>query len=91
VRAALGDAIADLQGGHIPLDATVGSQQYALRNGHHIPIHGGIGDPNGEFNAIYAPWIPGKGLGPVDDGSSFVQVVTWHDGPCPLHFTASLE
>ena len=82
VRNALGDALVDLRNAHIALNATVGSQQFVIRNGHRIAIHGGVGDPNGEFNAIYAPWSS-HGLAQVDDGSSFVQVVTWGAGPCP--------
>jgi acyl-homoserine-lactone acylase len=81
-KQALGDAVADLDNAGIPLDAPVRSVQGVRRHGHWIPIHGGVGDPNGEFNAIYAAWN-GKGFDQVVDGSSFVQVVTWNDGPCP--------
>jgi acyl-homoserine-lactone acylase len=80
VRLALGDAISDLQGAHIPLDAAPGDVQKGPGG---IPIHGGPGDPNGDFNAIYATFDPGKGFEPVTEGSSYVQAVTWHDGPCP--------
>jgi acyl-homoserine-lactone acylase len=80
VRVALGDAINDLQGAHIPLDAAPGDVQKGPAG---IPIHGGPGDPNGDFNAIYSSFDPGKGFEPVDEGSSYVQAVTWHDGPCP--------
>lgn len=55
--------------------------------GPHISIPGGPGDPNGEFDAIYSPFIPGKGYGPVVDGSSFIQAVTWNNGPCPVGAT----
>ena len=80
VRLALGDAISDLQGAHIPLDATPGDVQKGPGG---IPIHGGPGDPNGDFNAIYATFDPGKGFEPIQEGSSYVQAVTWHDSPCP--------
>ncbi len=83
VRTALGDAIADLRGAHIRLDATVGSQQYVVKDGRRYPIHGGPGDPNGEFNAIWSGWADGKGTVAPEGGSSYVQVVTWNDGPCP--------
>ena len=53
------------------------------RNGVRIPLQGGEGDPNGEFNAIYSKFTPGKGFADVNDGSSYVQVVTWNDGACP--------
>jgi acyl-homoserine-lactone acylase len=85
VAMALGDAISDLKAAHLPLGVAVDKQQGVRRNGHFIPIQGGEGDPNGEFNAIYAPWIKGKGLGNIDEGSSFVQAVTWKTGHrCPV-------
>jgi acyl-homoserine-lactone acylase len=81
VRLALGDAISDLQGASIPLDAAPGKVQKGPAG---IPIHGGPGDPNGDFNAIYSTFDPGKGFEPVREGSSYVQAVTWHDNnPCP--------
>lgn len=83
VRNALGDAIQDLDGARVPLDASVGQEQFVTRRGRRIPIHGGVADPNGEFNAIEAPFEPGRGFGEPTDGSSFVQVVTWHRGACP--------
>lgn len=85
VAQALGDAIADLRAAHYPLGVTPGAVQGVRRHGRFIPIQGGEGDPNGDFNAIYADWRPGKGLGQVYDGSSFVQVVTWHGASsCPV-------
>jgi acyl-homoserine-lactone acylase len=80
VRLALIQAINDLQGANIPLDAAPGDVQKGPGG---IPIHGGPGDPNGDFNAIYATFTSGKGFDPVTEGSSYVQAVTWHDGPCP--------
>ncbi|HEY2603201.1 MAG TPA: penicillin acylase family protein, partial [Thermoleophilaceae bacterium] len=80
VRLALGDAINDLEGAHIPLDAAPGDVQKGPAE---VPIHGGPGDPNGDFDAIYTTFDPGKGFEPVSEGSSYVQAVTWHDGPCP--------
>lgn len=84
VRAALGDAIQDLDGAHIPLDATPGDIQYVMAGGRRIPIHGGPGDPNGDFNAIYSDFTPGQGFGPIYTGSSFVQVISWNHGTCPI-------
>ena len=82
VSAALGDAVNDLNGAKLPLDVAVGTVQYVEKNGVRYPIHGGTGDPNGDFNAIWTGWT-GKGLTQPDGGSSFVQVVSWNDGPCP--------
>jgi acyl-homoserine-lactone acylase len=84
VRTALGDAIQDLEGAHIPLDAAPGDVQVVRHDGQRIPIHGGPGDPNGEFNAIYSAFTSGQGFGPVTEGSSFVQVVSWNSGRCPI-------
>jgi acyl-homoserine-lactone acylase len=81
VKLALGDAISDLQGAGIPLDAAPGDVQKGPAG---IPVHGGPGDPNGDFNAIYSSFDPGKGFEPVQEGSSYVQAVTWHDKTkCP--------
>jgi acyl-homoserine-lactone acylase len=84
VQTAIGDAIEDLNGAHIPLDATPGQVQFVTWHGKRIPIHGGPGDPNGEFNAIYTNFTPGQGFGPVYEGSSFIQVISWNNGPCPI-------
>ncbi|HWB65623.1 MAG TPA: penicillin acylase family protein [Mycobacteriales bacterium] len=85
VALALGNAINDLRKAGLPLGVAPDQVQGVHRHGKFIPLQGGPGDPNGEFNAIYAPWIPGKGLGDVTDGSSFVQAVTWQNGHrCPV-------
>jgi acyl-homoserine-lactone acylase len=83
VAVALGDAIADLNTAHVPLDVAVRDVQRVVRGGRRIPIHGGPGDPHGQFNAIESGFVPGRGFGEVEGGSSYVEVVTWHDGPCP--------
>lgn len=83
VKAALGDAINDLDTAHIPLDAAPAQVQFVTRNGVKIPIHGGPGDPNGEFNAIYNDWVPGQGLDDPYLGSSYVQVVRFTNRRCP--------
>jgi acyl-homoserine-lactone acylase len=85
VALALGDAISDLRKANLALDVAPDKVQGVHRHGKFIPIQGGEGDPNGEFNAIYAPWISGKGEGEITEGSSFVQVVTWKTGDaCPV-------
>jgi acyl-homoserine-lactone acylase len=80
VRLALGDAISDIESAHIPLNAAPGDVQKGPDG---VPIHGGPGDPNGNFNAIYSSFTHGSGFTPVHDGSSYVQAVTWNDSPCP--------
>jgi acyl-homoserine-lactone acylase len=83
VQRAFGDALNDLNGAHIKVDAAPRDVQFTTRRGKKIPIHGGPGDPNGEFNAISAPFTAGKGFGDVEHGSSYVQAVTWGKSSCP--------
>ncbi len=82
VRTALGNAIRLLNRLHIPIGATLGSEQFVSYHGKHITIPGGPGDPDGIFNAIYT----GSGPAPVT-GSSFIQVVTWNNSACPVGTT----
>jgi len=82
VSSALGDAIKDLRAAGLPLDVAVGRAQYLTRRGRRIPIHGGVGDPNGQFNAIWTSFERNRFTEPVG-GSSYVQVVTWNRGRCP--------
>jgi acyl-homoserine-lactone acylase len=83
VATALGDAVQDLRDANLPLDVAQGKVQFIEKKGVRYPIPGGTGDPNGDFNAIWTSWVSGKGLTQPDGGSSFVQVVTWGNGPCP--------
>ncbi len=85
VQQALGDAIKQLKTDMIPLDAPLRGLQYAQRGAERIPIHGGPGDPNGDFNAINRGSLSGKadGYGDIAHGSSFVQVVSFNGTPCP--------
>jgi acyl-homoserine-lactone acylase len=88
VRTALGDAIAQLRAAHIPVDTTLAAVQYVTYQGRHIPIPGGPGDPDGIFNAIYVHNEPGDSLTAPDEGSSFIQVVSWPaHGRCPVGST----
>jgi acyl-homoserine-lactone acylase len=93
VATALGDAIADLDGAGIPLDAPLGEWQYDDRgDGERIPIHGGPGTV-GVFNAINVQWdgdpSDGEaGYPEVTHGSSFVMVASWKDEGCPVDASA---
>lgn len=84
VQAALGDAIEDLVGAEIPLDAPLRGWQYEdLGDGEEIPIHGGPGSA-GVFNAINVSWdgnpSDGKsGYPAVRHGSSFVMAAHFVD------------
>jgi acyl-homoserine-lactone acylase len=81
---AFGDAVADLNGAHIPLDAPLGKYQVDLRpDGTATPYHGGPGGL-GVFNAVAASWNPTKGyVGQLAHGSSFIQVVSVTGTGCP--------
>ncbi|MEA2404524.1 MAG: acyl-homoserine-lactone acylase, partial [Thermoleophilaceae bacterium] len=81
VRRALGEAVADLNEAHIPLDAPLGEWQYEMRGSERIPMHGGPGTL-GVFNALNVPWVPGQGYPDVPHGSSFVMAVSFGKG-CP--------
>jgi len=82
VQTAFGDAVQELQNASMANGTTLATTQGVHRHGAFIPIHGGPGDPNGEFNAIYATWN-GRGLDDITEGSSYVQVVTWNGSNCP--------
>ena len=84
VQRALADAVSDLEGAGIPLDAPLRGHQYEERGGQKIPIHGGPGSL-GVFNAINVSWIPEKdGYGDVEHGSSFMMAAQFVDGKCPV-------
>jgi acyl-homoserine-lactone acylase len=85
VQVAFGDAIRDLQGAGIALDAPLGQFQIDDRPGDSAdtPYHGGPGGL-GVFNAMAAPWNSSKGyVGRLQHGASFVQVVSFDDDRCP--------
>ncbi len=86
VRQALADAVTDLEGAGIPLDAGLRGYQYEVRGGKKIPIHGGPGTL-GVFNAINVRWDPeNDGYGDVPHGSSFIMAAQFN-GPkaaCPV-------
>jgi acyl-homoserine-lactone acylase len=84
VQGALADAVSDLEGAGIPLDAPLRGHQYEVRGGDTIPIHGGPGTL-GVFNAINVSWDPEHdGYGDVEHGSSFMMAAQFVDGKCPV-------
>jgi acyl-homoserine-lactone acylase len=83
VQRSFGDALQDMSAAGLPYDVALGAVQYVVRDGHRIPIPGGPGDPDGEFNAIYQDVVHARGVDP-SIGSSYVQVVGWNSGSsCP--------
>jgi acyl-homoserine-lactone acylase len=83
VQQAFGDALVSLTVAHLPYDVALGTVQFVVRNGKKIPLPGGPGDPDGEFNAIYQNVLQQPGVNPTE-GSSYIQDVTWTSGDsCP--------
>lgn len=83
VQQAFGDALAALTAAKLPYDVALGTVQYVVRDGAKIPLPGGPGDPEGEFNAIYDNVLRSPGTDP-SLGSSYIQAVTWGSGGhCP--------
>jgi len=87
VQAALADAVTDLAGASIPLNGTLREWQYEMKGDERIPIHGGPG-VLGVFNAINVGWNPTAGYPDVSHGSSFIMVVNFVDGDCPVDANA---
>jgi acyl-homoserine-lactone acylase len=82
VQQALADAVTDLQGAGLALDAPLAQAQYERRGAAHIPIHGGPGTV-GVFNAINVTWDPKNAYAGIPHGSSYVQVVHLTGAECP--------
>ena len=80
--AALANAVTDLQGANIPLDAPWGQFHFEPRGAESIPIHGGEGG-QGVFNAIGDVWDPATGYSNIVHGSSFVMVTEFDSDDCP--------
>ncbi len=74
-------AISDMRGAGLPLDATLRQGQTVTRRGETIPIQGGPGG-SGAFNVITPVWDPKKGYTEVVHGTSYVQAVHLKPG-CP--------
>lgn len=82
VIAALSTATDRLAEAGVSLTASWGELQVLERNGQRIPIHGGPG-PMGVYGAISAELSEGGYINP-GSGNSYLQVVTWDDGECPI-------
>ena len=83
VSRAFADAVTDLEGADIPVDAALGGFQFSTRGGERIPIHGGPGGL-GVFNAIDAPFSATDGFREIVHGSSFIMAAEFTGGGCPV-------
>jgi acyl-homoserine-lactone acylase len=81
VQQAFADAVQDLRGNGIPLNARLREYQSEARGGERIPIHGGT-HTEGAFNVITAPFAGRQGFPDVIHGSSFVMAAHL-TGRCP--------
>ncbi|MFI0281548.1 penicillin acylase family protein [Streptomyces fradiae] len=80
---ALREAVAELRGARIPLDAPLGEHQYVVRGGERIPVHGGTG--TGVWNMTVPVWdAENGGYTEVRHGTSHVQAVGWDASRCPV-------
>lgn len=84
LQKAFGDALNDLAGAGIAIDAPLGKFQVDKRpDGTATPYHGGPGTL-GVFNALNVTWDAKTGyVGPLGHGSSFIQVVSFNGTGCP--------
>jgi acyl-homoserine-lactone acylase len=82
VQKAFQDTVAELRAAKIRFDAPLGENQYVVRNGERIPVHG---SPNrtGVLNMVVPVWDPAKGNTEVVHGSSYIQAVSFDGGKCP--------
>ncbi|MGW7416827.1 penicillin acylase family protein [Streptomyces sp. NPDC054863] len=81
---ALTGAVAELKAAGIALDAPLGRNQFVVRNGQRIPVHGGT-ESLGVWNKVEPVWnAAGGGYSEVTTGSSYLQAVGWDGGRCPV-------
>jgi acyl-homoserine-lactone acylase len=84
VQLAFGDALRDLAGAGIPVNAPLGQFQVDVRpDGTRTPLQGGPGTL-GVFNALAVAWNAKTGYaGQLAHGSSFIEVVSFNGSGCP--------
>ncbi|MQY10342.1 Aculeacin-A acylase [Streptomyces sp. RB5] len=84
VARALAEAVAELDGAGIALDAPLGEHQFVVRDGRRIPVPGGT-EGLGVWNKTEGSWTPGEGgYTEVTTGSSYIQAVGWDSTRCPV-------
>ncbi len=76
-------AMRDMAAKNVPLDGKLGDYQQDIRHGSRIPIHGGPGAPDGNYNVVQmASGLTPTGYNNVAFGASYIQVVGFDDtGP----------
>ncbi|MGW6274066.1 penicillin acylase family protein [Streptomyces sp. NPDC055060] len=80
---ALADAVSELRGAGIALDAPLGENQFVVRGSKRLPVHGGT-ESIGVWNKVEPVWdAKGGGYTEVAHGSSHIQAVGWDKSGCP--------
>ncbi|MFD4475075.1 penicillin acylase family protein [Streptomyces sp. NPDC058471] len=80
---ALADAVTELSGAGIALDAPLGKNQFVVRGSERLPVHGGT-ESIGVWNKVEPVWdAKGGGYTEVAHGSSHIQAVGWDKSSCP--------
>ena len=76
-------AIRDMTAKNVPLDGRLGDFQQDIRHGQRVPIHGGPGAPDGNYNAMQMESaLTPTGYNNVTAGASYVQIVGFDEsGP----------
>ncbi|TCP48582.1 acyl-homoserine-lactone acylase [Tamaricihabitans halophyticus] len=82
VRAAFGNAAAELRSAGIALDAPLGENQFVERGERRIPVHGAP-EELGVLNMLVPTWDPERGNTEVVHGSSYIQSVAFTGDRCP--------
>ncbi|WP_055523768.1 penicillin acylase family protein [Streptomyces graminilatus] len=81
---ALADAVTELRGAGIPLNARLGDHQYVVRKGQRLPLGGGT-ESLGVWNKIEPVWDTANGSYRDNAfGSSHIQAVGWDGSRCPV-------
>ena len=75
LRRALATAQERLRRFNVPVDATLGSIQYDMRDGQPVPIPGGAGG-TGMWSVITTD-LTANGYTPIIHGNSYIQIVGW--------------
>lgn len=84
VLAALADAVGELRGAGVALDAPLGEHQWVRRGPERIALSGGT-EALGVWNKTEGVWDASAGAyTDVSTGSSYIQAVGWDGGPCPV-------
>ncbi|MFC8123953.1 penicillin acylase family protein [Streptomyces sp. NPDC057302] len=82
-RTALADAVGELRGAGIALNAPLGKNQFVERGSQRLPVHGGT-ESIGVWNKVEPVWdAKGGGYTEVAHGSSHIQAVGWDKSSCP--------